>query len=165
MLGIFSLFAHLKKTELSHWLTQLLVNIYIGPIQRKQKNDRFLESTKAIKTGAQRRAYGCSWIHWVDSVYPSKPNACRYRLSSLVFVFFFFVVVVAFLLSFCCCFVWFGFSVFCSRSFLEFCGDTGKWKKTLYRILINSDSSPETFHFFKSLSLIKTSILDFLTLL
>ena len=130
MLGIFSLFAHLKKNwtfSLDYTITGKY--IYIGPIQRKQKNDRFLESTKAIKAGGQRRAYGCSWIHWVDSVYPSKPNACRYRLSSLVFVFFFFVVVVAFILSFCCCFVSFGFSVFCSRSFLEYCGDTGKWKK------------------------------------
>lgn len=109
MLGIFSLFAHLKKNELSHWLTQLLVNIYIGPIQRKQKNDRFLESTKAIKAGRQQRAYGCSWIHWVDSVYPSKPNACRYRLSSLSVCFFLFcrcccIFIVLLLLL---CLVWF----------------------------------------------------------
>lgn len=111
--------------------------------------------------GGSRRAYGWPWIHrtsswlrlyWTNSLWilPSKPNSWRYRFSSLVF-FFLFAVVVAF---YCVvvvalfCFVLFGFSVFISRSFLEYCEDTNQWKKTFFSTHINSDSLPGMFHFF-----------------
>ena len=55
----------------------------------------------------------------MDSIYPSKPNTCRYRLSSLVFVFSFSFL--SLLLHFYCPFVvaffWFGFPFFARAPF------------------------------------------------